>query len=142
MIIQTLRLTARDWRAGELHFLLIALIVAVAALSSVGFFVDRMRTGLNRDAHQLLGGDLVLNGDQPISSVWRAEAERRSLRLAETVSFPSMAIAGADNDTRSQLASVKAVSNGYPLRGRLKIAERSGGLESIAQDISSAGTCR
>ncbi|MBI1889016.1 MAG: FtsX-like permease family protein [Burkholderiales bacterium] len=140
MIIQTLRLTARDWRAGELHFLLIALIVAVAALSSVGFFVDRMRTGLNRDAHQLLGGDLVLNGDQPISPAWRAEAERRSLRLAETVSFPSMAIAGADNDTRSQLASVKAVSNGYPLRGRLKIAERSDGVESIAHDIPRAGT--
>ena len=38
-------LTARDWRAGELRFLLVALIVAVSALSSVGFFIDRMRAG-------------------------------------------------------------------------------------------------
>ena len=57
MFIQSLRMTARDWRAGELRFLLVALIVAVSALSSVGFFIDRMRAGLNRDAHQLLGAD-------------------------------------------------------------------------------------
>ena len=55
MLMQSLRMTARDWRAGELRFLLGALVVAVAALSAVGFFVDRLRTGLNRDAHQLLG---------------------------------------------------------------------------------------
>ncbi len=37
MFQQALRMTLRDWRTGELRFLLIALIVAVAALSSVGF---------------------------------------------------------------------------------------------------------
>ena len=52
MFVQSLRMTQRDWRAGELRFLLVALIVAVAALSSVGFFVDRMRAGLNRDANR------------------------------------------------------------------------------------------
>jgi putative ABC transport system permease protein len=52
------KMTWRDWRAGELRFLILALIVAVASLSSVGFFVDRMRNGLERDAHQLLAADL------------------------------------------------------------------------------------
>src|SRR6478735_3942204 len=94
MFLQALRMTRRDWRAGELRFLLVALIVAVASLSSVGFFVDRMRAGLNRDAHQLLGADLVINADQPIKDAWRAQARRLGLRLAETVVFPSMAIAG------------------------------------------------
>ena len=47
MFVQSLRMTQRDWRAGELRFLLVSLIIAVAALSSVGFFVDRMRAGLN-----------------------------------------------------------------------------------------------
>ncbi|MES2932866.1 MAG: FtsX-like permease family protein [Pseudomonadota bacterium] len=124
MFIQSLRMTLRDWRAGELRFLLLALIVAVAALSSVGFFVDRMRTGLNRDAHQLLGGDLVINADQPINLEWRAEAERRGLALAQTVVFPSMALAGEGDDAHAQLASIKAVSAGYPLRGHLKIADK------------------
>ena len=140
MLLQSFRMTRRDWRAGELHFLLIALIVAVAALSSVGFFTDRMRTGLNRDALQLLGADLVVNADQPIPSDWRAEAQKRKLTLAETVVFPSMVIAGEGNDARSQLASIKAVSPGYPLRGSLKIAARPDAADEIARGIPAPGT--
>ena len=94
MFLQSIRMTRRDWRAGELRFLLVALMIAVAALSSVGFFVDRMRTGLNRDAHQLLGADLVIRSSQPVNGEWQAEAERRGLTVAQTVVFPSMVIAG------------------------------------------------
>ena len=114
-------MTARDWRAGELRFLLIALIIAVSALSAVGFFIDRMRAGLNRDAHQLLGADLLINADAPVPQAWRAEAQRRGLILADTVTFPSMAQAGEGEASLAQLASVKAVSPGYPLRGQLKV---------------------
>ena len=121
MLRLSLTMTGRDWRAGQLRFLLVALIVAVAALSAVGFFVDRLRTGLNRDAHQLLGADLVISADQPVSAAWRSEAERRGLVLADTVTFPSMAQAGAGEQSLSQLASIKAVSAGYPQRGKLKI---------------------
>ncbi len=76
MLRLSLKMTGRDWRAGQLRFLLVALIVAVAALSAVGFFVDRLRAGLNRDAHQLLGADLVISADQPVNAVWRAEARQ------------------------------------------------------------------
>lgn len=122
MFSLSLKMTLRDWRAGQLRFLLVALIVAVAALSAVGFFVDRLRAGLHRDAHQLLGGDLVINADQPIDPAWRAEAVRRGLLLAETVTFPSMAQAGEGDASLAQLASIKAVSAAYPLRGHLKIS--------------------
>jgi putative ABC transport system permease protein len=121
MLLQSLRMTMRDWRAGELRFLLIALVVAVSALSAVGFFIDRLRTGLNRDAHQLIGADLLVNADQPIRQDWRREAERRGLLLADTVTFPSMAQAGEGDASQAQLASVKAVSKGYPLRGKVRI---------------------
>src|SRR6478752_1568043 len=110
MLMQSIRMTARDWRAGELRFLLVALIVAVASLSSVGFFIDRMRAGLNRDAHQLLGGDLVVNADQPIQQAWREQAAGRGLQVVDTVAFPSMAIAGEGDNAVSQLASIKAVT--------------------------------
>jgi len=121
MLVQSLRMTARDWRAGELRFLLVALIVAVSALSSVGFFIDRMRAGLNRDAHQLLGADLLLNSDDAIQPRWREEARRRGLLVAETTAFQSMAQAGEGESSSAQLAAVKAVTEGYPLRGRLTI---------------------
>ncbi len=121
MFVQALRMTARDWRAGELRFLLVALIVAVAALSSVGFFIDRMRSGMDRDAHQLLGADLLVNTDNPVRQEWRDEALKRGLLLADTVTFPSMAQAGEGDDSLAQLSSIKAVSKGYPLRGQMSI---------------------
>lgn len=142
MFLQSLLMTRRDWRAGELRFLLLALVVAVASLSSVGFFVDRMRAGLNRDAHQLLGGDLVINADHPVSNEWREEARRRGLQSTDTVSFPSMGLAGQDDAVKSQLVSAKAVSPGYPLRGAVKLddpAARDGG-GVVAREVPAAGT--
>jgi putative ABC transport system permease protein len=144
LFLQSLRMTARDWRAGELRFLLVALVVAVSALSAVGFFVDRMRSGLNRDAHQLLGADLLVNADQPPPPAWRAEAQRRGLLLADTVTFPSMAQAGQGEASQALLASVKAVSRGYPLRGQLRVTtspeDASEALGDAAAGIPEPGT--
>ena len=131
-------MTRRDWRAGELRFLLIALIVAVAALSSVGFFVDRMRGALARDAHQLLGADLVIRADLPIDPSWLAEATRRGLRTAQTTVFPSMASSGAGDDAVTQLASVKAVTPEYPLRGGMKL--RRGDADAAVRATPAPGT--
>ncbi|HEX8477174.1 MAG TPA: ABC transporter permease, partial [Telluria sp.] len=136
MFRQSLRMTARDWRAGELRFLLLSLIVAVSALSAVGFFIDRMRAGLERDAHQLLGADLLVNADEPIQPAWRAEAQRRGLLLADTVTFPSMAQAGEGEASQAVLASVKAVSPGYPLRGTVRVTTDT----AQALDARGAGT--
>ena len=140
----SLRMTLRDWRAGELRFLLVALVVAVSALSAVGFFVDRMKAGLNRDAHQLIGADLLISADQPVPQAWRTEAARRGLLLADTVAFPSMAQAGQGDDSQAVLASVKAVSNGYPLRGQMRVTtsadDASEALGDITRDIPAPGT--
>lgn len=144
MLSLSLKMTQRDWRAGQLRFLLVALIVAVAALSAVGFFVDRLRSGLNRDAHQLLGADLVVSADQPVNPAWRAEAVRRGLRVADTVVFPSMAQAGEGEQSLSQLASLKAVSKDYPLRGKLKLstdaAQANDGAGASTDGVPAPGT--
>lgn len=136
----------RDWRAGELHFLLIALIVAVAALSSVGFFVDRLRAGLVRDAHQLLAADLLVVADQPLRPEWLLQARQHALRTAQTVVFPSMAMAGEGDAARSILASIKAVAPTYPLRGQLKLVApldpdaAIGAADYIADGAPQSGT--
>lgn len=52
--------TWRDARAGELHLLILALMLAVAAVCAVAFLSDRLDQGLRRDAAQLLGGDAVV----------------------------------------------------------------------------------
>ena len=111
------RMLRRELRSGELRLLFAALAIAVAAVTAVGFFTDRVRVALNQQAQQLIGGDLVLIGDQPWPDAWRLEAEQRGLRQAETLVFPSMVVA----DGRMQLAEIKAVSSNYPLRGQLLI---------------------
>ena len=115
----SLRLTGRDWRAGELRLLLAALLIAVAGLSAVGFFVDRMQRALELQARQLLGADLVIASDAPLSPEVARRARAAGLAVAETVTFPSMVLV----EGRAQLASVKAVSANYPLRGALRVAE-------------------
>jgi putative ABC transport system permease protein len=139
-----LKMTARDWRAGELRFLLVALVVAVAALSAAGFLIDRLRSGLTRDAHQLLGADLVVVSDNPAPAAWRAEAQRRGLLVADTLSFPSMAQAGQGDATRSVLVTLKAVSPAYPLRGRVKVntdlAQANDSIGTPAPAAPEAGT--
>ena len=136
----SLRMTWRDWRAGELRFLLVALIIAVAALASVGFFVDRLRTGLNQNAHQLLGADLVIATDSPINPEWINEARKRGLTIAQTVVTSSMAQTGEGDAAQSKLASLKAVSEGYPLRGNLKISSNDPLNAMPTRDIPSQGT--
>jgi putative ABC transport system permease protein len=131
-------MTVRDWRAGELRLLAAALVTAVAAVTSVGFLVDRIRLGLERDASQLLGADLVLSSDSPIDAALAGRARAAGLQTAGTVVFPSMALSESDRD-RNALAAVKAVSTGYPLRGRLRVSEAPGTTDAPTADVPAQG---
>lgn len=136
-LLLSLRFTLRDWRAGELRLLLAALLVAVAAIASVGFFVDRMRNALEQEAAQLLGADLIIGADQPLDASFAGQARALGLQVARSAVFPSMAIAGA----MPQLAAVKAVSSNYPLRGRMQVRTgRSAGDNGAASHGASAET--
>src|SRR3954464_10861751 len=111
----------RDLRAGELRLLIVAVMLAVAALTAVGFFADRINGGLTRDARQLLGGDAIAAADQPRPGAFAAKARSLGLATASTAAFPSMGRAPDAKGGASRLVSVKAVSGGYPLRGRVRI---------------------
>ena len=132
---QSLRMLARDWRAGELRVLAAALAIAVAAITSVAFFADRVGQGLARDAHQLLGADLVLVSDHPWSREAAAAIERAGAQRAEAINFISMAAA-----KESSLSGVKAVSENYPLRGRLRVAPAPGMPDAPAERGPVRGT--
>lgn len=136
LLAQAARMTLRDWRAGELRLLAAALLVAVAAVTSVGFFVDRIRLGLERDARQLLGADAVLAADAPLDAALRSGA---GLRFVDTVSFPSMAL-DAGRPDNSTLAALKAVGDGYPLRGQLRTQAAGARGDAPAAGIPAPGT--
>jgi len=126
----------RDWRAGELRILAAALVIAVASVTSVAFFADRIGQALERDAHQLLGADLVLASDRPWREEVAAEIRSRGLEDAAALNFMSMAVANGQN----LLAGVKAVTPAYPLRGRLRIAPAPGAPDAPAERGPGRGT--
>jgi putative ABC transport system permease protein len=130
-----LRMLLRDLRAGELHLLGLAIVIAVASLTSVGFLADRVSRGLDREANQLLGGDLLLRSDHPWSEALADEAVRRGLRVNDTVLFTSM----VSSPDEVELAGVKVVEDGYPLRGSVRIAPGPNLPDAVAGRIPEPG---
>ncbi|MGL4668751.1 MAG: ABC transporter permease, partial [Saezia sp.] len=127
MLRQALRMTWRDWRSGELRLLMIAVALAVSALCAVAFFADRLNASLQRDAHQLIGGDVVIVSDQPLPSEFLQKTGEYGLQTTRFANFTSMArspdheISGVVEPGKMRLINVKAVDEHYPLRGVLKI---------------------
>nr|WP_245933109.1 FtsX-like permease family protein [Caballeronia novacaledonica] len=135
---QAWRMTARDWRAGELTMLLLALVLAVAALSSVGFLADRMRQGLARDGRQMIAADFVVRADHPVDPIFATEAKSLGLETAGTTIFPSM-ISSTSAEPLSRLAAIKGVTQGYPLRGALRIGPGTDAADAPAHGIPPPG---
>ena len=114
-----LRTLWRDARAGELRLLIVAVALAVAALTAVGFFADRLHAGLQRDAAQLLGGDVVVVSDQNPPAIFAQTAGEYGLHTALTLSFPTMGRAPDEQGGAARLVALKVVDGSYPLRGTL-----------------------
>ena len=125
----------RDFRSGELNLLIISVVLAVAALTAVGFFSDRLQAGLWRDARQLLGGDAVVVSDKPTPANFQQKAQALGLKTNDTLSFPSMARADDAKGGETKLVALKAVSEGYPLRGQMSLLNLEGS-DAIKPDLS------
>lgn len=130
----------RDWRAGELHVLVLAIALAVAALSAVGFFADRLQNGLNRDARQLMGGDAVVRSDQPAPRAFEAQARALGLEVTEHVGFPTMGRADDAHGGAARLVALKAVQSNYPLRGELRVAADPERPDQATREVPRPGT--
>ena len=134
------RTLLRDLRAGELRLLIVAVTLAVAALTAVGFFADRLKGGLQRDARQLLGGDAVVRSDGMTPAAFIAKAQELGLKSASTVNFPTMGRATDTDGGASKLVSFKAVPLGYPLRGSMTVSSAAGQPGSTTREIPAPGT--
>ncbi|MFP5485246.1 MAG: ABC transporter permease [Gammaproteobacteria bacterium] len=133
------RTLLRDLRAGELRLLAVAVTLAVAALTSVAFFADRLQGGLQRDALQILGGDAVVASDNPTPASFVQRARALGLQGVTSVGFPTMGRASDAQGGASRLVAFKSVQPGYPLRGSLTVAEAPGAEERKTRDIPAPG---
>lgn len=130
-----LRAFRRDLRAGELSILLAAIIVAVTAMTAVGFFTDRVGGAMKDQASQVLAADLVLRSAGPISPGYLEDAKDLGLETAETLAFPTVVVSGE----QTALAAIDAVSDTYPLRGQLTVADTLFGNGRPATGVPARG---
>ncbi|MDD5057509.1 MAG: FtsX-like permease family protein [Sideroxydans sp.] len=129
----SLNLLRRDWRAGEWRVLLLALVLAVGSLATVGLFADRVRQVLQQQALSLIGADLRITSTRPFSPDYRRMAQARGLRDVQSRTFPSMVARGE----QVLLGEMQAVEVGYPLRGKIEIDD---GSVHVAHAIPARGT--
>lgn len=129
----SLNLLRRDWRAGEWRVLLLALVLAVGSLATVGLFADRVRQALQQQAEGLIGADLRITSTRPFVPDYRDLARKLGLNVVESRTFPSMVA----NRERVLLSEIQSVESGYPLRGKIEIDD---GHLHEARAIPASGT--
>ena len=134
-VMLALRGLRREWRAGELQALLLALLVAVGSVSSVGFFTDRMDRAMLSGASDLLGADLLIRSSEPLAAGLAEQATRLGLATAHTLTMRTALVDGE----RFELASMKAVGAGYPLRGRLRVGDAPFAPDAETTEIPTPG---
>jgi putative ABC transport system permease protein len=130
-----MRTLMREWRSGELGVLVLAIVVAVAALTGVGFLVDRIGIAVDNQAGEVLAADLRLESGQSMDDRALDEASRRGLEVARVTGLFSVVFHGDFN----QLTTLRAVSTKYPLRGKVMLSDEPFGTPSHAQGIPARG---
>jgi putative ABC transport system permease protein len=130
-LILAIRNLRRDWHRAEVRILMLALVVAVAAVSAVGFFTNRIHRVMELQASELLGADLRLSSADALPITFIDQAHRHGLHTAHILEFPSVIL----HDEETALISIKAVSEGYPLRGQLRVADQEYGTETLTMEI-------
>ncbi|MEC8694211.1 MAG: FtsX-like permease family protein [Pseudomonadota bacterium] len=131
-----LRLLWREFVSGQLSLLALALVVSVAAMTTTEVLTDRIDRAMRADAATLLGGDLKLRGPRPIDPEWLAQANVLDVSATETIEFPS--VIGSQSDF--ELTGLKIVTDGYPLKGQLEVADSRTGIGYPVIRIPEPGT--
>ena len=114
-----IRLLKRDWYGGELRLLSLALVMSVTSVTGIALFTDRLEKALLLESANMLAADRIVSGRGTLPVEVLEEGQSRGLRTAETLSFISMAFSESGN----LLVAAKAVTDNYPLRGDVIIAD-------------------
>ena len=134
-----IRLLKANLRRAELQLLFIALVLAITLVTGIRVFTERLDLALLKQSHGFIAADLVISGNEPIPETWQKYSQSIGLATASISEFASMVFA----NEKMHLASVKAITPGYPLVGDLEISKDPFSINDdeikIADSIPSPG---
>ena len=125
----------RGWKSGELLILALALVVAVGAMSAVSLFFSSMREAIQAQTGDTLGADHVFRSRNPLPDDLLAQIDATGVRRQPAVIFASVIV----HNEATALASVKAVAEGFPLRGTLRVSDEPFGAAREPGQIPARG---
>lgn len=135
-LVLSLRFLQRDWKAGELNLLLLAMLICVSSITTVAFTTDRMGKAIKHQSSELLAADFVIASRHPIRPQRLALAKRLGLQTSEIELFRSVLVV----KDAVQLVAVKVIDNSYPLRGKLRLSDRAYGKGRVHLGKPASGT--
>ncbi|UZE94857.1 ABC transporter permease [Alkalimarinus alittae] len=129
------KLLRKEFRQRELKILFLATVISIATVSLISLLGDHLQKLIVHSSSQFIAADRQLKSPRVIPDGWLETAESLNIETAHTLSFASMLFAGE----QMQLVSVKAVSEGYPLKGALETSDQPFSTAQETTDIPKPG---
>ncbi|MGO2012143.1 MAG: ABC transporter permease [Pseudoalteromonas sp.] len=130
-----LKLFSREFRRGELTVISAAIALAVLTVLTLSMVTDRISQSIEQKSSAFIAADRVLASSHVLPDKYITKAQESNLQTAQITYFDTMLFA---ND-EMQLGSVKAVSEGYPLKGELKVKTTLLGKTEVAEQGPTPG---
>ncbi len=115
LLKHALTLIRREFGSGEYRLTLFALLIGVAAVTSLSLTTSRIQNAMLGQAADFIGGDLVISSSEPINADLLNTADTNQLQRSLSVSSMTMVSNGDD----FVLSSIRAVDDHYPLKGKV-----------------------
>ena len=132
-----LRSLRREWRSGELAVLWVSVAVAVAALTGVGFLVDRIGRAVQAQANEVLAADARVESAEVLDVELQRRAQALQLRTARLTTMLSVVY----NGDASQLANIRAARRLIPAARHSHGGRTPFGAGLAVREIPAPGDC-
>ena len=113
------KLFSREFRRGELTIIFAAIALAVLTVFSLSSITERIGLNIEQKSSDFIAADRRLSSNHAFDPQLLSNAKEYELETAEMLYFDSMLFA---ND-ELVLGSVKAITQSYPLRGKITIKD-------------------
>lgn len=129
------RLFKHEAKRGELTIILLAIVLSVASVLSLSLFSERLQGALTERSAAFLAADSQLGATQPVDVEWIEKAQESGIQTASQIATRSMAF----GEEEMTLVDLRAVSNAYPLKGKVLVADAPFGSESESDALPAPG---
>ena len=116
------RLFKRELLQGQLLLIVLAITLAVLSVTGLARVSERLQIAINGQASKFIAADRIINSPVKIDESILTKASELGLNRVSSMQFNSMVFA----DDKFQLVTVRAVEDGYPLKGKIELNEKDG----------------